>query len=82
MRPSRSTGRALLHHGFTVRQLSSPPDAAKREFVYGDDCSSLATRRPKFSRPPVQHGNPSIIGVRKGDYEFIVNLVVDIVARA
>ena len=63
--------------GFKLRQLFVIPDAAKRELFYGVNFEfSYAT--PKFSETRFNMEIRPIIGVRKGDYELIVNPIVDI----
>ena len=63
--------------GFKWRNLFVVPDAAKRDFFYGVNFeASYAT--PPFSQTKYNLEIRPIIGVRKGDYEFIVNPIVDI----
>jgi hypothetical protein len=60
-----------------IRQLFVTPNAAKRDFFYGVNFEfSYAT--PEFSPTRWNMEIRPIIGVRKGDYEFIVNPIVDI----
>lgn len=63
--------------GVKVRQLFVVPNAAERTFFYGVNFEvSYAT--PKFSETQWNFEIRPIIGVRKDDYEFIVNPIVDI----
>jgi hypothetical protein len=63
--------------GFKIRELFVVPDAAKRDFFYGVNFEfSYAT--PEFSQTRFNMEIRPIIGVRRGDYEFIVNPIVDI----
>jgi hypothetical protein len=64
-------------NGFKIRHLFVVPDAAKREFFYGVNFEFSYTT-PKFSETRFASEIRPIIGVRKGDYEFIVNPIVDI----
>jgi hypothetical protein len=63
--------------GFKVRHLFVTPNADKREFFYGVNFE-FAYSTPKFSQTRWNAEIRPIIGVRKGDYEFIVNPIVDI----
>jgi hypothetical protein len=63
--------------GFKIRQLFVSPNAAKREFFYGVNFE-FSYMTPKFSETRFGMEIRPIIGVRKGDYEFIVNPIVDI----
>ena len=60
-----------------IRQLFVTPNAAKRDFFYGMNFE-LSYATPKFSPTRWNMEIRPIIGVRKGDYEFIVNPIVDI----
>ncbi|HEY2137711.1 MAG TPA: hypothetical protein VGH49_17635 [Xanthobacteraceae bacterium] len=63
--------------GFKIRELFVSPNAAKREFFYGVNFeASYATQ--VFSQTKYNLEIRPIIGLRKGDYEFIVNPIVDI----
>ncbi len=63
--------------GAKIRELFVTPNAAKREFFYGVNFEfSYATA--KFSQTQWNLEIRPIIGVRKGDWEFIVNPIVDI----
>jgi hypothetical protein len=60
-----------------IRHLLVTPNADKREFFYGVNFEfSYAT--PKFSPTKWNAEIRPIIGFRKGDYEFIINPIVDI----
>src|SRR6202795_4463567 len=63
--------------GFKIRQLFVTPDAAKREFFYGVNFE-FGYATPKFSPTRFNMEIRPIIGIRKGDYEFIVNPIVDV----
>jgi hypothetical protein len=63
-------------NGFKIRHLFVVPDAAKREFFYGVNFEFSYTR-PKFSDTLFAAEIRPILGIRKGDYEFIVNPIVD-----
>ena len=64
-------------NGVKIRHLFAVPDAAKREFFYGVNFEFSYTT-PKFSDTRYQTEIRPIIGWRKGDWEFIVNPIVDI----
>ncbi len=64
-------------NGFKFRQLWVTPEAAKREFFYGVNLE-LSYSTSKFSQTRFNAEIRPIIGVRKGDYEFIVNPIIDI----
>jgi hypothetical protein len=59
-----------------IRQLFVIPDAAKREFFYGINFE-LGYEMPQFSETKWNMEVRPIIGWRKGDYEFIVNPILD-----
>jgi hypothetical protein len=62
---------------FKIRELFVSPNAARREFFYGINFEfSYAT--PEFSLTKYNLEIRPILGVRKGDYEFIVNPIVDL----
>jgi hypothetical protein len=67
----------FFSNGFKIRNLFVVPDAAKREFFYGVNFE-LGYATPPFSLTRYNLEVRPIIGVRKGDYEFIVNPIVDI----
>jgi hypothetical protein len=64
-------------NGFKIRHLFAVPDAGKRAFFYGVNFEFSYTT-PKFSETRFASEIRPIIGVRKGDYEFIINPIVDI----
>lgn len=67
----------FVSDGFKFRQLFVSPDAAKRDFFYGVNLElSYSTRR--FSDTKYNAEIRPIIGLRKGDWEFIVNPIVDL----
>src|SRR5712672_1237596 len=63
--------------GAKIRTLFVTPNAAKREVFYGVNIE-LGYATPLFSQTRVNMEIRPIIGVRKGDWEFIVNPIVDI----
>jgi hypothetical protein len=68
--------RQFLSDGGKIRQLFVTPNAAKREFFYGVNFEfSYAT--PWFSPTRWNLEIRPIVGVRKNDWEFIVNPIVD-----
>jgi len=67
----------FLSDGVKIRQLFVTPDAAKRSFFYGVNFE-FSYSTPRFSQSRFNSEIRPIIGVRKGDYEFIVNPIVDI----
>jgi hypothetical protein len=68
---------SFYSNGFKIRHLFVVPDAGKREFFYGVNVEFSYTT-PKFSETRFATEIRPIIGWRKGDYEFIVNPIVDI----
>lgn len=67
----------FLSDGVKIRQLFVSPNANKREFFYGVNFEfSYAT--PRFSETKFNSEIRPIIGFRRGNYEFIVNPIVDI----
>jgi hypothetical protein len=60
-----------------IRQLFVSPDAEKREVFYGINFEFSYTM-PQFSEFRWNMEIRPIIGWRKGDYEFIINPIVDI----
>lgn len=64
-------------NGAKIRNLFVVPDSAKREFFYGVNVE-LSYQTPKFSDTRYASEIRPIIGWRKGDWEFIVNPIVDI----
>jgi hypothetical protein len=67
----------FLSNAGKVRQLFVTPNAAKREFFYGVNFEfSYATSR--FSQTQWNTEIRPIVGWRKGNYEFIINPIVDL----
>ena len=60
-----------------IRQLFVVPNAAERTFFYGVNFE-FSYAMPQFSDTQWNVEVRPIVGVRKGDYEFIVNPIVDI----
>jgi hypothetical protein len=60
-----------------IRQLFVIPNAAEREFFYGVNFE-FSYAMPQFSETRWNMEIRPIIGWRKGDYEFIVNPIVDL----
>ena len=60
-----------------IRQLFVIPNAAEREFFYGVNFE-FSYAMPQFSDTQWNMEIRPIIGWRKGDYEFIVNPIVDL----
>jgi hypothetical protein len=60
-----------------IRQLFVIPNAAEREFFYGVNFE-FSYAMPQFSNTQWNMEIRPIIGFRKGEYEFIVNPIVDI----
>jgi hypothetical protein len=67
----------FLSDGAKIRQLFVTPNAAKREFFYGVNFE-FGYSTPQFSESRFNSEIRPIIGLRKGDYEFIVNPIIDI----
>jgi opacity protein-like surface antigen len=65
-------------NGFKIRHLFAVPDAGKREFFYGVNFEFSYANTRKFSDTRFASEIRPIIGVRKGDYEFILNPIVDV----
>ena len=70
-------GGRFFYGGFKFRNLFVSPDAAKREFFYGVNFE-LSYMPPEFSPTKYNLEIRPILGVRKYDYEFIVNPIVDL----
>jgi hypothetical protein len=70
-------GGQFLSNAGKIRQLFVTPNAAKREFFYGVNFE-LSYAMPRFSQTQWNLEIRPIVGVRKGDYEFIVNPIVDV----
>src|ERR1700730_1892824 len=60
-----------------IRQLFVIPNAAEREFFYGVNFE-FSYAMPQFSETRWNMEIRPIVGWRKGDYEFIINPIVDI----
>lgn len=69
--------RQFLSDGFKLRSLFVSPNAAQRDFFYGVNFE-LSYEMPKFAQTRWGLEIRPIIGMRKGDYEFIVNPIVGI----
>jgi hypothetical protein len=59
-----------------LRERFVTPNAAQREFFYGVNFE-LSYAMPQFAQTKWNLEIRPIIGLRKGDYEFIVNPIVD-----
>jgi hypothetical protein len=60
-----------------IRQLFVIPDAAERAFFYGINFE-FSYAMPQFSETRWNMEIRPIVGWRKGDYEFIVNPIIDL----
>jgi hypothetical protein len=60
-----------------IRQLFVIPNAAEREFFYGVNFE-VSYAMPQFSETRWNLEIRPIVGWRKGDYEFIINPIVDL----
>ncbi|MGB8401824.1 hypothetical protein [Bradyrhizobium sp.] len=69
--------RQLLSDSFKLRTLFVAPNAEQRNFFYGVNFE-FSNTTPKFSQTRFAMEIRPIIGVRNGDWEFIVNPIVDI----
>lgn len=67
----------FLSDSFKLRTLFVSPNAEQRNFFYGINFE-FANETPKFSQTRFGMEIRPIIGVRQGDWEFIVNPIVDI----
>ena len=67
----------LLSDSFKLRTLFVSPNAGQRNFFYGINFE-FSNSTPKFSQTRFGMEIRPIIGVRQGDWEFIVNPIVDI----
>jgi hypothetical protein len=67
----------LLSDGAKIRSLFVVPDAAKRSFFYGVNFE-LGYEMPRFASNPWGLEIRPIVGVRNGQWEFIVNPIVDL----
>jgi hypothetical protein len=70
------SGQYLSNAG-KIRQLFVTPNAAQRSFFYGVNFE-FSYAMPRFSDTRWNIEIRPIIGVRKGDYEFIINPIVDV----
>jgi hypothetical protein len=75
--PFAASDRQFLSDGAKIRSLFVVPDAAKRNFFYGVNFE-LSYEMPRFSPKPWILEIRPIIGVRNGEWEFIVNPIVDL----
>ncbi|MFL6305727.1 MAG: hypothetical protein ACJ72H_19535 [Candidatus Sulfotelmatobacter sp.] len=64
-------------NGAKIRQLFVVPHAQEREFFYGINFE-LGYALPQFSETKWNVEIRPIVGWRKGDYEFIVNPIIDV----
>jgi hypothetical protein len=69
--------RQFLSDSFKLRTLFVSPNADQRGFFYGVNFE-FSNETPKFAQTRFAMEIRPIIGVRKGDWEFIVNPIVDI----
>ncbi|MEP6836729.1 MAG: hypothetical protein ABJA75_01655 [Bradyrhizobium sp.] len=67
----------FLSDSFKLRTLFVSPNAGQRNFFYGINFE-FSNETPKFSQTRFGMEIRPIIGVRKGDWEFIVNPIVGI----
>jgi hypothetical protein len=67
----------FLSNGFKIRHLFVAPNAEQRNFFYGVNFE-FSYLMPKFSETRYGIEIRPIIGFRNGDYEFIVNPIVDV----
>lgn len=75
--PFAVQNRQFLSDSFKLRTLFVSPNAGQREFFYGINFE-FSNETPKFSQTRFGMEIRPIVGVRKGDWEFIVNPIVDI----
>lgn len=67
----------FLSNAAKIRHLFVSPNADKREFFYGVNFE-FSYSTPRFSDTRWNVEIRPIFGIRKGDYEFIVNPIVDL----
>ena len=67
----------FLSNGFKIRELFVSPHADKRDFFYGVNFE-FSYLTPKFSETRFGSEIRPIIGFRRGEYELILNPIVDI----
>lgn len=75
--PFAVQNRQFLSDSFKLRTLFVSPNAEQRDFFYGINFE-FSNSTPKFSQTRFGMEIRPIIGVRKDDWEFIVNPIVDI----
>jgi hypothetical protein len=67
----------VLSNGVKIRHLFVSPNAEKRNFFYGINFE-FSYSTPRFSETKWNVEIRPIFGIRSGDYEFIVNPIVDL----
>lgn len=67
----------FLSNGAKIRHLFVSPNADKRDFFYGINFE-FSYSMPRFSETKWNVEIRPIMGIRRGDYEFIVNPIVDL----
>src|SRR3954468_22957660 len=75
--PFAVQNRQFLSDAFKLRTLFVSPNAGQRDFFYGINFE-FSNETPKFSQTRFGMEIRPIIGVRQGDWELIVNPIVDI----
>ncbi|MBN8981269.1 MAG: hypothetical protein J0I29_08340 [Rhizobiales bacterium] len=65
----------FLSNAFKLRTLFVSPNAEQREFFYGVNFE-FSHEMPKFSQTRFSLEVRPILGLRKGDYEFMINPIV------
>lgn len=75
--PFAAQGGRFMSDGFKLRSLFVSPNADQRTFFYGVNFE-LSYSTPRFSQTTYGLEIRPILGIRKGDYEFIVNPIVGI----
>ena len=75
--PFAAQDQQLLSNGFKLRTLFVSPNAEQRTLFYGVNFE-FSYEMPRFAQTRFAFEVRPIIGVRKGDYEFIVNPIVSI----
>src|SRR4051812_28987561 len=75
--PFAVQNRQFLSDAFKLRTLFVSPNAGQRNFFYGINFE-FSNETPKFSQTRFGMEIRPIIGVRQGDWELIVNPIVDI----
>jgi len=74
--PFAVSNRQFLSDGFKIRHLFVSPNAEQRSFFYGINVE-FSYSTPQFSETKFGIELRPIIGFRSGDYEFIINPIVD-----